>query len=300
MSPYESKLKEIADRNEALIVMTAENRIHIRHLPDILGERFIDVGIAEQTMAGMASGLALRGKIPVLHALAPFLTMRAFEFVRTDAGIANLPVKLSGFIPGFLSEANGPTHQAIEDIGIMRSIPNMGVFCPSCQDELLEHLEEVILAPQPYYIRYNERPAPTGFLNCERVGKTKIPRRGEGLLVLTTGILLSEILGAAITLESSSLKPTIAHLPFLHQLDEDPLTELLASHDQIVTVEDHLATGGLFTAIAEFSARRGLNCKIEPIALTTWYRAGQFNDVLDYEGFSPDKLASRLLDIHSS
>ena len=109
---YESTLLEVAGKNPRLMVLTAENRAAVRGLPARLGPRFLDTGITEQTMIGMAAGLALRGRIPVVHALASFLSMRAFEFVRTDAGIPNLPVKLSSFIPGFLSDGNGPTRCA--------------------------------------------------------------------------------------------------------------------------------------------------------------------------------------------
>src|SRR5262249_8920508 len=116
---YEDRLSEIADTNSAVVVMTAENRAAIRNLPGRLGSRFIAGGIAEQTLVGAAAGLALRGRVPVVHALASFLTMRAFEFIRTDVGIAGLPVKLVGAFAGFLSEANGPTHQALEDLALM-------------------------------------------------------------------------------------------------------------------------------------------------------------------------------------
>src|SRR6516225_1915621 len=124
---YEQLLIETALADERFIVMTAENRALVRNVPAALKGRFIDTGITEQTMIGMAAGLALRGRIPVVHALAPFLTLRAFEFIRDDVGIAGLPVKLVGFISGFLSDGNGPTHQAIEDISIMRGIPGMVV-----------------------------------------------------------------------------------------------------------------------------------------------------------------------------
>src|SRR5579863_10537364 len=99
---YEETLIELAKKDERIVVMTAENRALIRNMPPILGERFIDTGITEQTMIGAAAGLALRGRIPVVHALASFLTMRAFEFIRTDVGIAQLPVKLVGALAGFL------------------------------------------------------------------------------------------------------------------------------------------------------------------------------------------------------
>src|SRR5262245_27639495 len=115
--------------------MTAENRAPLQGLPEALGPRFLDVGICEQTLVGAAAGLALRGRRPVVHALATFLTMRAFEFIRTDVGLPRLPVVLVGYVPGFLSEANGPTHQALEDLALMRVIPGMQVICPTDEAE---------------------------------------------------------------------------------------------------------------------------------------------------------------------
>src|ERR1700753_4127042 len=154
---YEQLLIQTALADERIIVMTAENRALVRNAPAILGKRFIDTGITEQTMVGAAAGLALRGRVPVIHALTAFLTMRAFEFVRTDVGIANLPVKLSGFIPGFLSDGNGPTHQAIEDIALMRGIPNMTVFAPADEQDLVNMLPQVWNHPAPSYVRINTR-----------------------------------------------------------------------------------------------------------------------------------------------
>ena len=110
-------------------------------------------------MVGMAAGLALRGRVPVVHALATFLTLRAFEFIRTDVGIAGLPVKLVGTVPGFLSEANGPTHQAIEDVALMRGIPGMQVVCPADEEELVQALPAVLRSPRPTYLRYVATPA---------------------------------------------------------------------------------------------------------------------------------------------
>src|ERR1700749_786930 len=154
---YEELIKKLALEDERFVIMTAENRALIRNLPGVLKDRFIDTGITEQTMIGAAAGLALRGRIPVVHALATFLTLRAFEFIRTDVGIANLPVKLSGFIPGFLSDGNGPTHQAIEDISLMRGIPNITVFAPADEDDLLKMLPTIWNAPHPAYTRINTR-----------------------------------------------------------------------------------------------------------------------------------------------
>src|SRR3984957_2512801 len=154
---YEQLLTQTALADERFVVMTAENRALVRNVPAALGARFIDTGITEQTMIGMAAGLALRGRIPVVHALAPFLTMRAFEFIRTDVGIAKLPVKLSGYIPGFLSDGNGPTHQSIEDVSIMRGIPGMEVYCPADEDDLVKMLPEIWASGAPSYVRINHK-----------------------------------------------------------------------------------------------------------------------------------------------
>ncbi|MEO6632157.1 MAG: transketolase, partial [Mucilaginibacter sp.] len=175
---YEELLTEIALQDERFIVMTAENRALVRNIPAKLGTRFIDTGITEQTMIGAAAGLALRGRIPVVHALASFLSMRAFEFIRTDAGIPKLPVKLSSFIPGFLSDGNGPTHQALEDIALMRGIPNMTVFAPADEDDLVKMLPQVWGHPNPSYVRINTRK--TDYVHAPfEWGKAEIISEGE-------------------------------------------------------------------------------------------------------------------------
>src|ERR1700741_1621338 len=154
---YEELLTSEALADERFVVMTAENRALVRNIYAHLGNRFVDTGITEQTMVGAAAGLALRGRVPVVHALAAFLTMRAFEFIRTDVGIAHLPVKLIGASAGFLSEANGPTHQALEDLALMRGIPGMNICCPADEDEMLEALTGIAGDGAPWYMRYNDR-----------------------------------------------------------------------------------------------------------------------------------------------
>src|ERR1700744_3921274 len=186
---YEELLTRQATADERFIVMTAENRALVRNIYAHLGNRFIDTGITEQTMIGAAAGLALRGRIPVVHALASFLTMRAFEFIRTDAGIPNLPIKLSSFIPGFLSDGNGPTHQAIEDIALMRSIPHMQIVCPADEAELLAAMPAVIASPDPCYVRFNAlRPAVEHHTPFE-LGRAEVLSEGDDVSILTYGLM---------------------------------------------------------------------------------------------------------------
>src|ERR1700759_5616236 len=185
---YEELLTELAIADDQFVVMTAENRALIRKLPQLLGNRFIDTGITEQTMIGAASGLALRGRIPVVHALASFLSMRAFEFIRTDAGIPSLPIKLSAFIPGLLSDANGPTHQAIEDVSIMRGIPNMTVFAPADEDDMVKMMPLIWSSSKPAYTRVNTRQ--TAYVHEPfEIGKAEVISKGEDVTILTYGLL---------------------------------------------------------------------------------------------------------------
>src|ERR1700761_9547506 len=190
---YEQLLIETALKDERIIVMTAENRALVRNAPAALGKRFIDTGITEQTMTGMAAGLALRGRIPVIHALAPFLTMRAYEFIRTDIGIPRLPVKLSGYIPGLLSDGNGPTHQAIEDVSIMRGIPGMQVFAPADEDDLVKMLPHIWSSPAPAYTRINHKRGT--YVHASYLpGKAEVIAEGKDATLLVYGFLFENAL----------------------------------------------------------------------------------------------------------
>src|SRR5262249_15838207 len=202
---YEERLTEIAERNPDVVVMTAENRAAIRTLPDRLGPRFIDVGIAEQTLVGAAAGLALRGKVPVVHALATFLTMRAFEFIRTDVGIAQLPVKLVGACAGFLSEANGPTHQALADLALMPAIPAMHVCCPADEEEMLEALTCMVGDRAPWYMRYNAHQPAFRHHAPFVPGIAEIVTEGTDVALLTYGYLTRECYDAAQRLSAAGI-----------------------------------------------------------------------------------------------
>src|SRR6201996_1351589 len=146
-------------------------------------------------MIGMAAGRAVRGRIPVVPALAPFLTMRAYEFIRTDAGIAHLPVKLSGYIPGFLSDGNGPTHQAVEDVAIMRGIPGMEVYSPADEDDLVKMLPYIWSTPSPAYVRINHRKGSYTHMPYEP-GKAEVVAEGHDLTILVYGLLFENALQA--------------------------------------------------------------------------------------------------------
>ncbi|MEQ1743991.1 MAG: transketolase C-terminal domain-containing protein [Saprospiraceae bacterium] len=291
---YQELIKQTALADERIVVMTAENRAVVRDLPPILGPRFIDVGIAEQTMIGAAAGLALRGRIPICHALAPFLIYRAYEFVRTDVGIAHLPVKLSSWIAGFLSDGNGPTHQAIEDVALMRTIPGMTVFCPADEADMLAMLPAIWSSPDPAYVRLIVRK--TDFQHTPfEIGKAEIVTAGTDVTLLVYGYLFEEARQAAKILEKKGLSVGLINMRSLKPVDEQAILHAAATSRRLVTIEDHLLTGGLYSIVAETLLRHRQTADVLPLALQEkWFKPGRLPDVLEHEGFTARQIAHKI------
>lgn len=292
---YEKILEKLALEDPRFVVMTAENRALVRNLPQALGDRFIDTGITEQTMVGMATGLALRGRIPVIHALATFLTLRAFEFVRTDVGISGLPVKLTGFIPGILSDANGPTHQAIEDVSIMRGIPNMTVFAPADEEDMALMVEQIWKSDKPAYLRANTRKAVYQHTPFE-IGKAEVVSRGSDISILVYGPLFEFALIAKQLLEAEGKSVGLYNMRSLKPLDEQAIIEATQQSDLTVVIEDHFQTGGLYTIVAELLMKNQLTADVLPISFNEkWFKPALLSEVLEYEGMTGEKITERIM-----
>ena len=286
---------ETALKDQRIVVMTAENRALVRGAARVLGERFIDTGITEQTMVGMAAGLALRGRIPIVHALAPFLTMRAFEFIRTDVGIAHLPVKLSGYIPGFLSDGNGPTHQSIEDVAIMRGIPGMEVYSPADEDDLVKMLPAIWSSAAPAYVRINHKKGSFGH-SPYVPGTAEVIAKGKDVTLLVYGFLFENAFHAKELLERDGLSVGLVNMRSLKPVDEGVIVEAALGSELVVTIEDHLETGGLYSIVAEVLLRRRVAARgVLPLSLEErWFRPGLLGNVLETEGFTAAQIAQRI------
>lgn len=305
MTKYEQAILKIAEQDERLIILTSENRAPIRSLPELLGNRFVDVGIAEQTMVGMAAGLALRGRRPIIHGLAAFLTMRAFEFIRTDIGIPKLPVVLVGYVPGFLSDGNGPTHQALEDISLMRGIPGMNVFCPADHNELAEALPFLIKTNDPWYVRYVVAPRSVPRIeNGFSLERAELIKEGNDISILTYGPLLKMIWNAIPSIErEGSCSVRVINMRTLKPYDRTMIDYCLKTSRLVVTIEDHFRSGGLATIVDECfrnSADKISLASSLPQILSIsmeerWFVPALINDVLVHEQFTPKSLSARIL-----
>lgn len=292
---YERVLENLAAERPELVVMTAENRAAIRNLPQKLGERFIDVGICEQTMIGAAAGMALRGRIPVCHALATFLVLRAYEFIRTDVGIARLPVKLVGGVPGFLSEANGPTHQAIEDVAVLRCVPHMQIVCPADEVELVQALPHVIASPEPTYVRFCATPAAVEHATPYALGKAEVFGDGDDVALLTYGFMLREAQKARALLERAGVGVRLLNLRSIRPLDRIAVLTAARRARLVVTLEDHLLIGGLYSVLSELLVESGVSARVLPLALEErWFKPGLLDAVLAHERMNGEAVAERI------
>jgi transketolase len=306
MTPYETAIQKLVEDDPSIIIMTAENRAPMRSLIPLLKDNFVDVGIAEQTMIGMAAGLALGGRRPIVHALAAFLTMRSFEFIRTDVGIPGLPVIMMGFVPGFLSDGNGPTHQAIEDVGLMRMIPNVNVFVPADQEELAGALPELIRSESPWYVRF---PALIRG-HAPQAGETIFPgeptqiQDGAGVCILSYGMLLEEVRRAGRILRSEGIEPAIVNVHTLKPLPAGSLKPFFERYRMIVTVEDHFQLGGLTSIVREcmgdyareaHEPGRPIPAHLAISLEERFFRPAMLEEVLSIEGFSGEAIAEKIL-----
>ncbi len=298
---YEQVLVELAKNDERIVVMTAENRAAIRNVPALLPNRFIDTGITEQTLIGAAAGLALRGRIPVVHGLAAFISMRSFEFARTDVGLADLPVKIVGYVPGLLSDGNGPTHQALEDNALMKQIPGMQVFTPADNAELLAALPHIMSDGNPWYIRYYDGEATVQHEAFEP-GIAEEFGDGTDVAILTSGYMLQHCYKAIEKLDAAGVSTRLVNLRTVKPLDEVAVCSALLECRNVLVVEDHFRRGGIYTDVCEIAMRRGVTqARVVPVSFhERWFRPAKLEQVLAHEGMDANSLFEFALSCHAT
>lgn len=221
--------------------------------------RFFMEGIAEGYLIGMASGLALEGHVVYVNTISTFLTRRCYEQIAIDACLHNLNVRLIGNGGGMVYAPLGPTHMAIEDISIMRAIPNMTIIAPADADEMRRLMPQTLDHPGPIYIRVAKGYDPIvsrDDVPC-RIGTALPIRAGRDALLVTTGITLKIALEAADQLATQGIDAAILHFPTIKPLDTERLLEVASPVRAIVTIEENSIIGGLGSAVAEVVAEAG-------------------------------------------
>ncbi len=268
-------VKWAADKPEVLVLsadLTSSTEIDL--FRETYPDRFLSMGIAEQNMLSFAAGLAREGYVPFVHTFAVFIYRRAYDQISMSIAYPNLPVRMIGFLPG-ITTPGGATHQAIEDIAIMRSLPNMTVL--ECGDATeVESVLEVMTGIQgPVYVRMLRGEIPRLFNSRMKLGEARVLSEGDDLVILTSGIMTEEAMRAIHVLKKRGLAIQHMHISTLKPFtDTSAINAIRRSRFGVITMENHTIVGGLGTIIAEKMAEAGISKKLVRIGLRDTFSHG--------------------------
>ncbi|HEY3425658.1 MAG TPA: transketolase C-terminal domain-containing protein, partial [Negativicutes bacterium] len=243
---------------------------------DTYPERFFSLGIAEQNMMSFAGGLAREGFIPLIHTFAVFIYRRAYDQVAMSISYPNLPVKMFGFLPG-ITTPGGATHQAIEDIAVMRSLPNMTILECGDATEVENVLAVAYAVNGPVYIRMLRGEIPRLFspLQPMRLGQARTLSTGSDILLLSSGICTEEAMRATQLLRNRGVAVQHMHISTLKPFNDESVMEALtAVRYGVITMENHSVVGGLGSIIAEKMAELGSGRKLIRVGIQDQYAHG--------------------------
>lgn len=258
-------------------------------------ERFFMEGVSEAAIIGMAAGLAMDGYIPYVNTIATFITRRCYEQVAVDLCLHNLPVRLIANGGGMVYAPLGPTHMAIEDIAIMRALPNMSVVAVADAEEMKRFMAATLDHPSPIYIRLAKGgdPVVTKPEHGFTLGKAIELKAAGRVGFITTGVMASRALAASEIMAKTNTPAGVLHMPTVKPLDDDAVLALAAKVERLVTVEEHSRIGGLGSAVSELLTDNGVRTPLLRLALPDQFPEdyGSQEHLLEQAGLSPAAIA---------
>ena len=248
-------LVELIDQDERVYVLDGDlaNSTKADKVSRERPARFLQMGIAEQNMMGVAAGMASCGLIPWLSSFACFLVNRDLDQLRVVVAQPNLPVKIAGAYSGLLTGKTGKTHQEVSDLSVMRAMPNMTVISPADAVEVRAAMIATNDSDGPVYIRMTRDPETVAFPDdyTFEIGRTIVVREGSDVTIFSTGAQTMRCLQAADLLAGNGISAHVVHVPTIKPLDAEGIAESAARTGRVVTAEDHTIIGGLGGAVAE-------------------------------------------------
>jgi len=291
-------LKAAGEANENVVALCADltesTQMHL--FKEAFPERFIEIGIAEQNLVTVASGLARAGKIPFTSSYAAFSPGRNWEQIRTTATLNNQPVKVVGSHAGVSVGPDGATHQMLEDIALMRVLPNMVVVAPGDAIEAEKATKLIAENGKPSYLRLAREKTPI-FTTEEspfEIGKAYVVREGGDVSLLGTGMMTYQLLVAAKLLEEQGVHAEVVHVPTIKPLDEETILESVRKTGRVVTAEEAQAAAGFGGAVAELLSEK-LPVPVKRIGMQDRFgESGAPAELIEYFGLSGPKMAETI------
>ncbi len=287
---YGVALAKIGETNNKVVVLDADlskstkTDVFAKAFP----ERFFDMGIAEQNMMGVAAGLAASGKIPVASTFAMFAAGRAFEVIRNSICYPKLNVKVCATHAGLTVGEDGASHQAIEDMALMRAIPNMTVINPADDVSTEKLMEAAIAMYGPCYIRLGRAAVPTLYPADAviEIGKGCELRKGTDVTIIGTGIMVNEAMMAAETLEAEGISVRVIDMHTIKPIDAEIIVKAAKETKLIVTAEEHNIIGGLGSAVAEVLTEQAPQRQLRIGVQDTFGESGKPNELMEKYGLT--------------
>lgn len=294
---FGNALVEVGKENENVVVLDADvaastqTKIFQKEFP----ERFFDMGISEQDMLATSAGLASQGKIPFAACFAVFATGRAYDQIRNSICYPNFNVKVVGTHGGITVGEDGASHQALEDVSLMRGLPNMTVIVPADSKECREAIKYAANHEGPFYIRVARSNVPDIFDDSYEFSlKGKVMKTGSDVTIVTNGETLAEALDAADILENSGINATVINLHVVKPLDNDIILKETKGKKLVVTVENHSIIGGLGSAVCELLSEHQPAYVLRIGINDTFGQSGNASKLMDFYGLSAEKIAQTI------
>lgn len=280
---FAKALLELGDVDQRVLVLDADlaSSSKLDQFAAAHPDRFFEMGISEQNMVSAAAGLASMGFIPFVNTFAAFASKRVTDQLRVCCAQPRLPVKIIAAYSGLLGGKTGKTHQSVQDLAIMRSMPNMTVVAPGDGIEAAKLAAAAASYPGPVYLRLTRDPAPIVFADDYdfRIGKAVVVREGSDVSIITTGLMVGRAVQAAAVLESDGISAHILHVATLKPLDEEAIVRAAQRTGLVVTAEEHTVLGGLGAAVAETLGEQAPT-RMKRVGIKDTYSESAPNDAL--------------------
>lgn len=295
---YLDTLYELAQKDKRVYALISDNGaiVYDRYRRDLPGQ-YLNLGISEANMIGMAAGMASCGKIPFAYTIGAFLAYRAFEFIRNDVCLQNQNVKIVGTGAGEVYSALGPTHHSTEDLGGLRALPNLTILCPACPLEVKKAVSASYEHDGPVYLRLGTNREPEIYdKDYEfQIGRAVTLREGKDATLIGTGSILKDVLTAAEQLENEGINVRVIDMHTIKPIDRDVIINAVDETGRIMTVEDHNVIGGLGSAVAEVVAEYGKGTVFKRIGLYNFSNGyGTYAQVKEQNSISIGKICSEM------
>ena len=288
LKPYGKALLDLARRREDVLCLSGDltRQCEIDLFQAELPERFIHAGMAEANMMGLAGTLARCGHIPFVHTFGVFATRRPFDQIANAIAYPNLPVRIIGFMPG-VSTPGGPSHQAIDDIALMRALPNMTVIDLADAVEVRQVVEAIVDVPGPVYVRLKRGEIPVIFdeEHVLNLGRAEVLTEGTDVALFASGMMLAPALSAARVLGEHGVSVSVVNVPVIKPLDTVTVQGVAAEAKVVLTAENHSVIGGLGSAVAETIAEAGLGRPLRRIGLQDTFAEGSLSGPYLFEKY---------------